>query len=543
MVTLTLLANMSFFTSTTFIVIAVAVVVIAGLIIASYVKAPPDVAYIISGLRKKPKVLIGKAGLRIPFLERKDTLIVKQISIDVKTSGYIPTQDFIGVDIDAVCKVRMITGDQEVEIGEAPNKRKVKGIELAMRNFLNMSEDQIERALVDSLQGNMREIIGTQELRTLCNDRKAFGDEVQKKAQTDMNALGVEIISCNIQKITDEKNLIPQLGQDNMSKIQKDASIAKAVAEKDVAVAEAKAKQEANEAEVNSETDIAEKQNALALKKAELKAKADTEQAKADAAYKIQEQEQQKAINIKTVEAETEKTKKEQELTSEQVKIQENKLNAEIRKQAEADKYKVEQAAAADLEKIKRESEARKYQAEQDALAKVALAKAEKDAMLLHAEGIKAEGEAEAYKIQKAGEAEAVAIEKKGLAEAEAMHKKAEAYERYGQAAILDMMIQIMPEVAKSVAEPISAIKNMNVYGSGAEAAGISGNVPTVIAQAFDVLKSATGVDMTDVVRSHTIDAKVNRNIKVDANATVDTEAPEVVEPTEGSEAPGGDQE
>ena len=98
----------------------------------------------------------------------------------------------------------------------------------AMKNFLNMKEDEIRDALTDSLQGNMREIIGTQTLKDLCNDRKGFGDQVQEKAQKDMNALGIRIVSCNIQKLEDEKGLIIALGQDNMSKIQKDASIAKA---------------------------------------------------------------------------------------------------------------------------------------------------------------------------------------------------------------------------------------------------------------------------------------------------------------------------
>ena len=169
------------------IIIVAIIAILLGILASGYVKAPPDVAYIISGLKKEPKILIGKAGVKIPFLERKDNLIVKQISVDIKTNGYIPTQDFIGVDIDAVAKIRLKT-DQE-------------GIKLAMKNFLNMKEEQIIKALTDSLQGNMREIIGTVKLKELCTDRKKFGDEVQEKAQKDMNALGVEIISCNIQKI------------------------------------------------------------------------------------------------------------------------------------------------------------------------------------------------------------------------------------------------------------------------------------------------------------------------------------------------------
>ena len=211
---------------------ALLIIVILAILASGYVKAPPDVAYIISGYKREPRVLIGRAGIKIPYLERKDNLIVKQVSIDIKTNGYIPTKDFIGVDIDAVAKVRVNTN--------------AEGIQLAMKNFLNMREDQIAMALTDSLQGNMREIIGTVELKELCTDRKKFGDEVQNKAQQDMKALGIEIISCNIQKIDDEKGLIVALGQDNMSKIQKEASIAKAQADRDVAIAKAEADKASN---------------------------------------------------------------------------------------------------------------------------------------------------------------------------------------------------------------------------------------------------------------------------------------------------------
>ena len=230
--------------------IAIPVILVILIFLMGYVKAPPDVAYIISGLRKHPKVLIGKAGIKIPFLEKKDELILKQISIDIKTKGYIPTQDFIGVDVDAVAKVRVMTDPE--------------GIQLAMKNFLNMTEDDFNRAIVDSLQGNMREIIGTITLKEICNDRKKFGDEVQSKAQTDMNALGIQIISCNIQRVTDENSLINSLGQDNMSKIQKDAAIAKAEAERDIAIAQAQAAKASNDAQVEADMHIAQKQNDLA---------------------------------------------------------------------------------------------------------------------------------------------------------------------------------------------------------------------------------------------------------------------------------------
>ena len=156
------------FLSAPVIITAVVILFMFIIIFSSYIKAPPDKAYIISGLRKTPKILIGRAGLKLPFFERKDELLIKQISIDIKTGDYVPTLDFIGVNIDAVAKVKIRTDEE--------------GIQLAMKNFLNMKEQQIMEALVDSLQGNMREIIGTISLKELCNDRKSFGDQVQEKA-------------------------------------------------------------------------------------------------------------------------------------------------------------------------------------------------------------------------------------------------------------------------------------------------------------------------------------------------------------------------
>lgn len=148
--------------------VVIAIVVVAALLIilaSGYVKASPDKAFIISGLKKEPKVLIGRAGIKIPFLEKKDELMLRQISIDIKTNGYIPTKDFIGVDIDAVAKVRVLTAkditvskDGEPLPGTDPNKRIThEMVQAAMKNFLNMKEPQIRDALTDSLQGNMRE--------------------------------------------------------------------------------------------------------------------------------------------------------------------------------------------------------------------------------------------------------------------------------------------------------------------------------------------------------------------------------------------------
>ena len=488
--------------------VALAVAVIA-IIASGYVKAPPDVAYIISGIRKEPRVLIGRAGIKIPFLERKDNLIVKQISVDIKTNGYIPTLDFIGVDIDAIAKIRVRTDPD--------------GIRLAMKNFLNMKEENFVTALTDSLQGNMREIIGTVCLKELCTDRKKFGDEVQQKAQADMAALGIEIISCNIQRIDDENKLILALGQDNMSQIQKDASIAKAQADRDVAIAAAEAKRAANQAEVEAQADIAVRRNELAIKEAELKKESDIKKAEAEAAHKIEEEAQRKTIEYTSAQADIVRQEQEVILKQKEADIREQALNAEVRKKAEAERYSVEQMAAADLSKRQREAEAKLYELSKEAEAKKMQAEAKLYELGKDADAKKMQADAEKYtKLQEAegiravGEAEAAAIQAKGIAEAEAMEKKAEAYQKYNKAAMAEMMIKVLPDVAGQIAAPLAQIDSIKIIGGSDASEGVSavaGSVPSVMAKLFESMKEATGVDLSEIMRAGSYDAKVNRNI------------------------------
>lgn len=488
--------------SMTAVIVAVLIIILIIILMTGYVKAPADKAYLISGLHKEPKVLIGRAGIKIPFLERKDVLLLKQISIDIKTNGFVPTKDFIGVDIDAVAKVRVMTED--VVDGKG---NKISGISLAAKNFLNMDEKEIAAALTDSLQGNMREIIGTIELRELNTDRKQFGDQVQEKAQLDMNALGIEIISCNIQSIKDEQNLINALGQDNMSKIQKDASIAKANADRDVAIAQAEAAREANDAKVAADTVIAEKNNELYIKQAELKKASDIKKAEADAAYKIQAEEQEKSIQTATVNAQIAKAERDAELKRQEVSVQEETLNAEVRKKAEADRYAVEQQAAADLARRQRDAEAALYEQQKAAEAK----KAEADALRYNAEQ-------EAAGIRAKGEAEAAAIKAKGEAEAAAMDKKAEAMKKYGQAAITQMIVDRLPEMAEAVAKPYEKIDRITVISGGdgdGGAGSIGGYVPAALARTMESVKEATGIDLKDLIEAGGKDAKITRNINV----------------------------
>lgn len=453
------------------IIVAVVVLVILLFMAIAYVKAPPDMAYIISGVKKKSKVVIGKASIRIPFFERLDKLNLRLIPIDVKTSNAVPTADYININVDATVNVK---------ISNNPEK-----LRLAAENFLNKNTEYIAGVAREVLEGNVREIVGKMKLEEMVSDRQKFANLVKENAEPDLAAMGLDIISFNVQNFVDGNEVIENLGIDNIVKIKKAAAIARAESERDIKVAQASADKESNDAAVAAQTEIAKKQNELAIKKSELQMEADTKKAMADAAYDIQKEEQRKTIEVATANADIAKQEREIELKQKEVAVTEQSLEAEVKKKAEANKYAAQQQAEAQ----KAEAEAMRYAKEQEAA------------------GIRA-----------VGEAEASAIQAKGIAEAEAMEKKAEAYAKYNKAAVAEMMIKVLPDIAAKVAEPLGQIDKITIIGGGDGENGVgkvAGNVPVVMAKVFESMKEATGIDLSEIINADSYDAKVNRNVNV----------------------------
>ena len=473
----------------------IALVVIAVLIFVSgYVKAPPDMAYIISGMKHKSKVVIGRASFRFPFFERMDKLNLRLIPIDVKTSNAVPTADYININVDATVNVK---------ISNEPDK-----LRLAAENFLNKPTDYVAAVAREVLEGNVREIVGKMKLEEMVSDRQKFANLVKENAEPDLAAMGLDIISFNVQNFVDGNEVIENLGIDNIVKIKKAAAIARAESERDIKVAQAAADKESNDAAVLAQTEIAKKQNELAIKKSELQLDADTKKAMADAAYEIQKEEQRKTIEITTANANIARQEREIELQEKAVQVKERALEAEVKKQAEADKYAAQQKADAILYQRQRDAEAKQFEAQREAEARKAQAEAYRFAKEQEAEGIRA-----------VGEAEAKAIEAKGLAEAQAMEKKAEAYAKYNKAAVAEMMIKVLPEIAAQVAAPLQQIDKITIIGGGEGGTNgvdqVAGNVPVVMAKVFESMKQATGIDLANIINAESYDAKVNRNINV----------------------------
>lgn len=474
----------------------IAIVVIALIVIflaVGYVKAPPDMTFIISGIKKKSKIVIGKAAIRIPFFERLDKLNLRLIPIDVKTSNAVPTADYININVDATVNVKISNESEKLR--------------LAAENFLNKNTEYIAGVAREVLEGNVREIVGKMKLEEMVSDRQKFATLVKENAEPDLAAMGLDIISFNVQNFVDGNEVIENLGIDNIVKIKKAAAIARAESERDIKVAQAAADKESNDAAVAAQTEIAKKQNELAIKRSELQQEADTKKAMADAAYEIQKEEQRKTIEVTTANADIAKQEREIELKQKEVAVKEQALEAEVKKQAEADKYAAQQKADAALYQRQKEAEAKQFEAQRQAEARKAQAEADRFAKEQEAEGIRA-----------VGEAEAAAIQAKGVAEAEAMEKKAEAYAKYNKAAVAEMMIKVLPDVAAKIAEPLGQIDKITIIGGDSGNNGVeqvAGNVPAVMAKLFESMKEATGIDLADIVKADTYDAKVNRNVNV----------------------------
>ena len=455
------------------IIAGIVVAVLLLIVLIGYVKAPPDTAYMISGFRK-PRILIGKAGVRIPFLERLDKLSLKMFSVDVKTTDYVPNAEYINVKVDATVKIR---------IGQSEEM-----MALASKFFLNESEEMIIRRVQDTLEGNMREIVGQMRLEEMVTDRKAFGERVQENAIPDLQKMGLEMISFNVQSFSDQNNVIEDLGIDNISQIKKGAAVAKAQADRDIAIAQAQAAKEANDAKVQSEMEIAEKQTSLAIRQAELKQQSDVKKAEADAAYSIQEQEQRKTIEVASANANIAKAEREAELKSREVEVAKQTLDAEIRAKADAERYRQQQEAEAELFKRQKDAEARRYEQEQEAAAAMKMAEAEKFAREQEAAGIAA-----------VGKAEAEAIRAKALAEAEGIDKKAEAMRKYGEAAVVEMVMAALPEIARNVAEPLSKVDKITMYGEG-NSAKLLADIVNGTTQVTEGISAGMGIDLRSLI-------------------------------------------
>ncbi len=434
-----------------------------------YKIAPPDTALIISGLlrrRYKVRNMDGSASVKrfgyrivrggatfwIPAIERIDKLDMCLMQVDIKTAQPVPTKEYISVLVDAVANIKI--GSDELFIATAAEQ------------LLHYDAQQIKALAKDVLEGNMREIIGQMTIAELVQNRDKFAQESIKAAMADMANMGLEIINLTIQNFADKDgNVIEIMAQQKLVEKERDAKIARA-----------KAEQEGHKAQIEAEAVIAEQNKELALREAAYKIEADQEKAKADETYRIEQERIRKTYETERAAAEMTKLQKETELKKQQVEIERERLNVEIREKANAEKDA--RIARAEAERFERQAKA----------------------------------DAELYESQKAAEATAL----KGRAEAEAIQRKAEAMQQYGQAAMLEMVVDKLPEVARAIGEPLSQTDKIILFGEGA-ATGLTRDMTGSMMQSFEAIKAATSLDIPQMLKMVAAGGLVGRQVAPEA--------------------------
>lgn len=472
----------------------IAIVIILSFFGAGFVSASPGEIKVISGPRGQ-RVLHGQTGWKIPILERVDTMTAGMISVDARTSDYVPTNDYINVKVDAAVKVKI--GTERPELFEA-----------ATRNFLYKSSEEIADEVRDTLEGHLRAIIGQMELAQIVTDRATFSEKVQENATKDLEEMGLEIVAFNVQGLIDSNGVIENLGIDNTEQIRKEAAKAKAKAQQEIAQQQAESDKLANDARVAADLEIAQQQNDLAKKKAALEAEAQTEKAKADAAYEIQQQIQRKEIERETAEANIVKQEKEAQVREREVKVREQQLAADIKAQADAEAYAIEKQAQAERMQRQQRADAELYEIQKDAEARKAQAEAEKFAQLQEAEAIEAKGKAEAE-----------AIRLKLEAEADGLDKKADAMAKFQNAAVTEMIVKVLPEIATAVASPLANVDSITMYGEG-NGGKMVGDIMTTMNQ----VTQGMGLDVKELISATLTGRQMGQAIAESKDVTSKTE-------------------
>lgn len=461
------------------------VTVVAGVIITffllifavarRYKKVGPNHVMVISGLKHKvrnPDGTVEITGFRIrkgggafifPLVEKVDILSLEVMTLDF-TTPEVYTKPGVPVIIDSVAQVK-IRGDEQ-------------SIRTAAEQFLGKSVQEIKQIALQTVEGHLRAIIGTLSVEEIYRNRDQFSSSVQEVAVGDLANMGLQIVSFTLRDIRDNHGYLEALGKPRISEVKRDAIIAQAQADRDASIKASQAKQEGETARFLAETKIAEASRDYLLKKAEYDGATNQKQAEADLAYDLQKYKTGQALKKEEIQVSV--IEKEQQITVQEKEIlrRERELEATVKRQADAERYR-----------IQTEADAQRYKFEQEAKGQ--------------AEAEKSKGIARANVIQATGVAEANVIVSKGTAEAEAMKKKAESWKDYNQAAIFQLLISTLPELAKAVTEPLSKTDRITLVSTGGDGIGaskITGDVAKIIAQLPTVIESLSGIDLKKLI-------------------------------------------
>ena len=483
MVTPILLADITFTAYVIGGVIAVVIVLfmLLGLWASRYTKVGPNQVLVISGRKRQiidPDGTARDVGFRIvkgggrfvwPVYEKVDILSLELLTIDVQTPE-VYTSKGVPVKVDGVAQIK-VKGD-DISIATAAEQ------------FLSKGVDDIKNIAMQTLEGHLRAILGTMTVEEIYQNRDAFAQKVQEVAAGDMANMGLGIVSFTIRDIRDTQGYLDALGKPRIAQVKRDAIIAQAEADRDAQIRSAQANQAGQEAKFVADTKVAEAQRNYQSNVAQYQAAVNQQKAQADLAYDLQKFKTGQLVKAEEVQVQIIEKQKQIELQQQEIQRKQRELEANVQKPADAERYKVETLA-----------NARKFQLETEA---AGAASATKATGFAGADVVKATGLAEADANKARGLAEAAVIEAQGKATAEAMRVKAESFKQYNEAAVIEMIVRVMPEIAGKISEPLAKMEKMVIInsgnGPGGGASKLTGDVTTIISQLPPVLEALTGV-------------------------------------------------
>ncbi|MEK6453231.1 flotillin family protein [Caldifermentibacillus hisashii] len=471
-------------------IVVVLILALIGVFIAKYRTVGPDEALIVTGSYlgsknvnidesgNKVKIIRGGGTFVLPVFQRAEPLSLLSSKLEVSTPEVYTEQ---GVPV-------MADGIAIIKVGSS-----IAEIATAAEQFLGKTKQDLENEAREVLEGHLRSILGSMTVEEIYKNRDKFSQEVQRVATQDLAKMGLVIVSFTIKDVRDKNGYLDSLGKPRIAQVKRDADIATAEAEKETRIKKAEAAKEAKKAELERATEIAEAEKENQLKIAEFRLEQDIAKARADQAYDLESARAKQQVTEQEMQIKIIERQKQIELEEKEILRREKQYDSEVKKKADADRYAVEQSAAAEKAKQMAEADANKYRVE-------ALAKAE-------AERIRIDGLAKAEAQKAQGTTEAEIIRLKGIAEAEAKQKVAEAFERFGQAAILDMILKMLPEYAKQVATPLANIDQITVVDTGSSdgnggANKITGYATNLMSSLQESLKASSGIDVKQLLEN-----------------------------------------
>lgn len=462
-----------------YIAIAIAVLIILMLLIvfvAKYQTAKPDEALIISGSylgsknvhadesNNKIKIVRGGGAFVLPVFQRSNRISLLSSKLDVSTPEVYTEQ---GVPV-------MCDGTSIIKIGSS-----VEEIATAAEQFLGKTREELENEAREVLEGHLRSILGSMTVEEIYQNRDKFSQSVQEVASVDLAKMGLIIVSFTIKEVRDKNGYLDSLGKPRIAQVKRDADIAEAEALKETRIKKAEAEKDSQAAELQRQTEIAESIKEKELKLASYKQEQDIAKAKADQAYNLESARAQQHVVEQEMEVKVIERQKQIELEEKEIIRREKQYDSEVKKKADADRYAKEQEAQA--QKVKEVTEAEAEQFRVEALA-----------------------QAEANKTRLAGQATLA----KGAAEAEAKAKIADAFKEYGEAAVLSMVIEMLPQLMKEAAQPLGNIEKISVVdtSNGSSENGganrVTNYATNLLASTQETLKETTGLDIKDIIEN-----------------------------------------